>query len=191
MNAIIYKDIHDDILNENQIKNKNHYYKEYYRENVLEKIETISQQVLIFVKYMHYDPRSIEKMVKLYPKKVQVSFFNEMAQTTEYKEWCIANYNSGSLFSQSVFVEHENGDIILDKTVKNANGMVLNFEKYHFENGKLAYIFEYFDNGNPYLIISFNGTEPDEIRWDTSYFEDFDWNGLEYYKDGNIKFPIS
>lgn len=187
--TIIYKNTNDDFLTEDQIKNVDYYYKEYYENNVLKKAETFHEKVLVFVKYMLNDNDSPEIILSSYPKSIKISFFKEVLKTPYYTEFSLDNYKSGVLFSQSIFIENGYDEIIFDKTINYTNKIILNFEKYYYQNGNLVYIFEYYDTGKVYFITSYKDNGPCEIRHDSDYFKDFNWDGLEYYLDGNIIFP--
>ena len=106
-----------------------------------------------------------------------------------FKEINVKKINLGSVQEESWLVENSiNQDIIYTK-VLNSNRTFLKLEKYFYEGEDLKYIFEYFENGNIYMINILNDLDSEQLHYLSIDCQNFDWSGIEYYQNGLQLFP--
>lgn len=189
--TINFTNIYGDSLSSQQINMIKDYRKEYFVNNIFKKSEEFINGVLNNVRYDLEDGESINNIISLYNSSVTIFFFKQISMQNSCRELSVKKYISGNLDSESILIEKINSDeeIIYDKTTNSSNGVVTKYEKYYYENDELRYMFEYFDNGDVYKIISFEGIDSKEFHYLSDLFTNFNWIGLEYYKKGIPKFP--
>ena len=192
MNTIInFTNICGNIITEQQLQMSGSYYKNYFTNGLLKKTENFVNNSLVYVRYNLDDGESIGNVISSYNSSIKISFFKVVSIQNNHNELSVKTYISGNLVSESTFVEKIDSDeeIIYDKTVNTSNGVIITYEKYYYENDELRYVFEYFDNGDVYMINSIDGNDTEVIHHQSDSFANFDWTGLDYYKKGIPVFP--
>lgn len=184
---IKYKTITGEIITFEQAYLLDFYCIEYYENERIIKKEYYSNKQLSSISY--YLDEFNDIVSDILDSKIEINYIKENRINSDYKKIEIKTLQFGVLNLTSIHIEELNSQNIIYSKTLDSKGNQIKLEKYFYEGEDLKYIFEYFENGEVYMINIFDGIDSEQLHYSSNLCKNFDFEGLEYYKDGDQIIP--